>query len=65
MPQELNFADVQNAHDAGTLSVEDAFRAGRTHAAYGWSKRPPYTWDAERKAAYERGYSTYRDRHGK
>lgn len=41
-------------------SLEEAFGTGHTHAAYGWSKKPWGNWSEEHKAAYGRGYDSYK-----
>jgi len=61
---EPNFIEIQRKHDEGDLTVEQAYRIGITHAAYGWAKhyrgnQEHFSWSQELRMSYEKGYEEY------
>lgn len=54
---ECNFAENQRKWDRGEVSVEDCFRKGAEHAAYGWTRHGlGFPGTPEQLDAYDRGY---------
>ena len=61
MTEEINYAE-REAKLRDNPTLEECYRQGSTHAAYGWSRNPWGHWTDEQKAAYETGWHEYRRR---
>lgn len=60
MTKDINFSELERYMQNPT--IEDCFKNGHTHAAYGWSQRPWGHWTDEQKASYVKGWNDYHER---